>query len=318
MADLNGPDSKAVTPPDPATEYKQKLDAAFRTHVATSIRKEDSSIPADATDDEVLGSDYALTKQQVPDMTDDEYSKALETQFRPTFVAPKKDLRVRASEVENALTGVIKGIGRGLKESFTSPVTAGHEFGVSAQQKKMAADLRADTSGTPEEQAARKAYADQLEQVAGESAKKGALATGEGVATYATLPLGGGLAKGAVEQGAKVLLGKEAGELVAGQIAKRVGTGLVGQVAKHAAEGAAFGGTYGVVKGGVSAGLEAAQQGQGAGQVFGAITHGAAHEGTVNAVAGAAIGGVLGPVLEAGGAATVGRKSAQEIGRAHV
>lgn len=308
----------------PATDtYETRLASAFKSHVAGQMRKEDTSIPSDASDDEVLGADYALTRQDVPDMTDDEYNKVLEDQFRPSFTAPKKTFGEAVGPAVEMARDLPMNLVKGIAESFRSPITAAKEAGearhLQQTMEKMPEpnieDLR--NKGYSEEQIhnvvtgyteTQKSLAGDIEEAAGE----GMRATAEAAATYGTLPMGGNIAKGAVQAGAKALLGKEAGTVAAAQVAKRIGSGLAGTAAKHAVEGAALGGAYGVVKGGVNAGAQAAAEGQGAGQIFGAMTHGATHEGLVNAGAGAVIGGVLGPLVKMGAEATVGRKAAQE------
>lgn len=88
-------------------QVAQQHDEARFKHYATKLRAETPDLPSDTSDEELVKADYQLAREQVPDMTAEEYWKALGDQYGKDFTPPKVvDQRTLGEKVQDFGTAV--------------------------------------------------------------------------------------------------------------------------------------------------------------------------------------------------------------------
>lgn len=112
-------------------QAQEQIDQAKLAHYAAKLRAETPDLPGDTSDEELIRADYGLARHDVPDMTPDEYWKALgsqyDTDFKPPKIADQRTLMEKAQDVGHALApageGLAANVGAGMLAHVLSKAT---------------------------------------------------------------------------------------------------------------------------------------------------------------------------------------------------
>jgi len=311
-------------PPD--DQYPQRERAAWRKHVADKLRADTPDFPEDATDDEIIESDFgALAQETGEPLSLAEHEQVLKNLYGADYVKPERSIREAVGPIAHGVGNAVAALQdprkmaaageivvRPIVEGFTAPIEAAQSFLTGRALEKTAENMpvpnvEALRAKGYDEQAIRDiitGYADTQKSImgdVGDVAKKGIGQIAEGAGTYATLPIGGGGGKGLTKLAEKTGI----------PLVKKLAGSVVGSVARHAATGALAGAGYGLAKDGFTAAAEAADEGRGSGEQFDAFFQKGLPAAAQMGTAGAILGGLLGPGIE--NLAGAGARRAAEV-----